>query len=400
LDEDTQDYKLSFADDDEFVIPGKLEISDSAGTLLETKDYELRIAKFLITPQSKVVTLIGRSGDKAEPSKIRYGVEWTIGEDGKLSSHSEYYKDHDPWHKGQIKVDMTTGSILWELTGGKWCRTTGCETYTYAQVHETQTQELVGLVDLLPEVIGTTTGEKNKDHSLNIRSADSEILDTETTIRIHVKGQSAMGWIPNPDPDAQKNPYGQYIFFGKYSDDSTRISGVFMSADVQDHGVFIIKAYPADSTHLSLTENVLGDGIKSHRLQKLIFKVLFPTKSSRKTYIVYEDPAKISLGLKANALNQKCASNNCKSWQVASNYGVRDCHQCWSADDLMKGGEFFTNWVGRNSYSAIDVAGIDRDTPFVLSTALRLPYSYCKSYDAKGICQCAPGWNQATDEQN
>jgi hypothetical protein len=295
---------------------------------------------------------------------------------------------------------MTTGSILWELTAGKWCRTIGCETNTYAQVHEVQTQELVGLVDLLPKVIDTTTGEKNKDHSLNIRSVDSEILDTETTIRIHVKGQSAIGWIPNPDPDAQKNPYGQYIFFGKYSEDSTLISGVFMSADVQDHGVFIIKAYPADSTHQSLTENVFGDGFKSYRLQKLIFKLLFPTKSSRKTYIVYEDPAKISLGLKANALNQKCASNNCKSWQVASKYGVRDCHQCWGADDLMKGGEFHTHWVGRNSYKAEDVAAIDRDTPFVLSTSLTLPYSYCKSYDANGICQCAPEWNQATDEQN
>jgi hypothetical protein len=75
LDEDTQDYKLSFADDDEFVIPSKLEISDSAGTLLETKDYELRIAKILINPKSNVVTFIGRSGDKAEPSKIRHGVE-------------------------------------------------------------------------------------------------------------------------------------------------------------------------------------------------------------------------------------------------------------------------------------------------------------------------------------
>jgi len=115
------------------------------------------------------------------------------------------------------------------------------------------------------------------------------------------------------------------------------------------------------------------------------------TKTKR-SYIVAEPDMKTTLGLKLTSLLQTCTYKNCRTWYDKTSTSYRNCSSCWTKEDLNKGGVFHDNWIAKDKYPKENLEYVDPNAPFTLSSITLVPYTYCKSYDASGICDCWPDY--------
>jgi hypothetical protein len=383
LDEDARDHLVEFPESNPWV-------QDYTTAESNVKDY---IFKVIINHKGKEFRFIEQDAVMASTFSDTNLLIFTRA--GVGASHSQSSKNNRPWTKGTWTVELGTKALLYN-TSKKLCpekESTDADCgATEIITRMISTKELIGVGKILG------SGNSITDTPLDILHLTETILK-DTNVNISKQGRMIIGWIPTNTPgnDPLRDDT-MYVFAGKYSRDNTKITGIFVSRQSQDYGVFIIKAYPSDQSNSGFGSGGSATNLAPYRTAKLIMRLRFTAKTTNQTYILYED--QISLGLRLDALNQRCTSSNCKTWGDGNIFGFKNCQSCFKAGDLDLAGEFHTNWPGKLAYTVGGVEGIDRENPFTLSGNPTVNYSYCKSYDSEGICQCFPEWHNGTSEMN
>jgi len=335
----------------------KFNLDYTINETLETK--QLEWYSIFVDPKDKNVLIYGKWIEEHMT-----GHTFMFDKEGNFILHSEVNKFDQAYSLGSIYVDLegVDKNVRFSYNWSE-CENSTDHTGTNCLKDLTNNQDYAKIpMQKLPKLAYRDVPIIKLETSVEL-----EAPDITQDIWIHSKGEMIIGWLPNVGYDADDAKFCQHIFFARYNTSKTEIRGIFIGKGEHNHGVIIIKAYPSDAINLSVQSTEVDQSnpiMKFHATKKLIFRIQFSDlTNTRKSFIVQETD-NLSLGLKPNALIQRCTSNNCRSWYDKSDQVYKSCHSCWTKEDFNRGGVYYDNWIAKSSYKKVDIAGHNEEIPF------------------------------------